>query len=195
MAESGSRAGSFPVLSLPTRARVSPGAGSPLPAAYIHLCVFRSSLRSRGLTLGAPSLLPRRLCCLRSGQGVFTFVYPDVEPAPPLREHFPCVDAGQKRSLSFSPVPDPFCLLLRVYVQREKLPRSGRGQKASVSKRHRAGNLFLTENARAAVLPGLRAVWRCPGEPAAELEPRGSQLRPLAFLDAVGIAMAPRQER
>lgn len=38
------------------------------------------------------------------------------------------------------------------------------------------------ENACAAVLPGLRAVWRCPGDPTAELEPRGSQLRPFASL-------------
>lgn len=182
MAESGSRAGSFPLLSLPTRARVSPGAGSPLPAAYIHLCVFRSTLGSRGLSLGAPSLLSHRFCCLRSGLGVFMFVYPCVELAPPRREHFPCVDAGQNRSFSFSPVPDPFCLLHRVYLQWEKLPRSGWRQKASVSKRHRPGNLFLTENACAAVLPGLRAVWRCPGEPAAELEPRGSQPRPFASL-------------
>lgn len=79
--------------------------------------------------MGAPSLLLHRFCCLRSGLGVFMFVDPYVERAPPRREHFPCVDAGQKRSFSFSPLPAPFCLLLRVYLQREKLPRPGWRQK------------------------------------------------------------------
>lgn len=60
--------------------RPEQAARSPRLRSHLHL---QKHLRSRGLSLSAPSLLLNRFCCVRSGPDVFMFVYLYVGIAPP----------------------------------------------------------------------------------------------------------------